>query len=370
MTFDDFLTYLGCSIPFIAGFLIWRVWADGASETSQTLTSEQQKLQAENLRLKNELSASKQNVGSPAKPRSTAVPASTAAPASGPALDLSSVPDFPKIEPITLAPLNAAGWAHLKSSVKGYNKSELQDAHAVAFIGSSALLVVCDGAGSKKHSKAGADHCSAALRDEFEKLMKSGSKIDAKNWKDISRSIFLNVATSLEKLAKSQSLQLPEFGCTGIVVLATDDFVGCAHVGDGRAGYLDEKSCWKSILTPYKGAEANATVFMSMLSADNADQYLRTTSHQLRTRSIVALSDGPEGVCWHMSTKDQTGTKIEDPNVPSANFFAKIANQLVAATQNKVPQSNLDKLWDDFLSSGNEQLAKEIDDKTLLIAVR
>lgn len=364
---DRILDYVLWAIGPLTAIVVWWVWRDEEVANDNSMnTNSDPKLLAEVQKLKAELSALRQQVGN--APRQKPV---QSAPGSKPVLDISTVPDFPKIEPAVIAQLNPdLGWSHLKGSVKGFNKSELQDAHGFHASGTSVLLVVCDGAGSKKHSKAGADHCAAALVSEFSKTLSGGVRLSAQNWKTVAHEAFLNVAKSLEALAKAQALQLVDYGCTGIVVLATDDFVGCAHVGDGRAGFLDDKSCWQSILVPYKGAEANATVFMSMLNSDNAEQFIRTTCHQVRTRSVMALSDGPEGVCWHMSTKDRTGTKIEDPNVPSANFFTKIANQLVAATTSKVPQNDLDKLWSDFLTGGNEQLSKEPDDKTLLIAVR
>jgi hypothetical protein len=364
---DRILDYLLWSIGPITAAVVWWVWRDDGLDGQKSMHGNPDpNLISEIQRLKAELAALKQQVATPVKQKSGSGPSGP-----NPVLDVSSVPDFPKIEPSVIAPLTPSlGWAHLKASVKGFNKPELQDAHGVYCEGNSALLVVCDGAGSKKHSKAGADHCAASLVAEFSKVLSAGPRISVSNWKQVARGAFLNVAKTLETLAESQALQLTDYGCTAIVVLATEDFVGCAHVGDGRAGYLDEKNCWQSILVPYKGAEANATVFMSMLNPENAEQFIRTTSHSLKTRSIIALSDGPEGVCWHMSTKDKTGTKIEDPNVPSANFFTKIANQLIAASTSKVPQPDLDKLWGDFLTGGNEQLAKEPDDKTLLIAVR
>lgn len=364
---DRILDYVLWAIGPVTAIVVWWVYRDDSSVNEKSMPANPDpKLIAEIQRLKIENAALKQQAGSPVRQKSMA-------PVSGanPVLDVSAVPDFPSIEPSVIAPLNpSSGWAHLKGSVKGFNKVELQDAHGFYCEGSSVLLVVCDGAGSKKHSKAGADHCAAALVAEFKKVISGGARISPQNWKEIAHTVFLNVANSLDGLAKSQALQLADYGCTGIVVLATDDFVGCAHVGDGRAGFLDERSCWQSLLVPYKGAEANATVFMSMLNSSNADRYIRTTCHSMKTRSVVALSDGPEAVCWHMSTKDRTGTKIEDPNVPAAKFFTKIANQLIAATTSKVPQADLDKLWGEFLTEGNEQLAKEIDDKTLIVAVR
>lgn len=359
----NFYITIICALAFFAMVLIVITSNDHTKEVSKN-----SRLNAEIDKLKNEVILLRQQIDSSTSKKNV-IPITESSKKY--TLDTGSAPEFPKVESVVIAPLDSSyEWAHLKGSVKGFNKKELQDAHGVRVDGSKILLVVCDGAGSKVHSKAGADYCASALLDEFSKVLSSNHQLSDEKWKIVARSAFLKVAESLKNFAESQSQPLADYGCTGIVVLANDNFVGCAHVGDGRAGFLDANNCWQSILVPYKGAEANATVFISMLNSENAEQFIRTSCHFLRTRAIVALSDGPEAVCWHISTKSSSGNKIEDPNIPSANFFTKITNQLIAATLKNTSQEELDKLWSDFLTSGNEKLAKESDDKTLLIAVR
>ena len=113
------------------------------------------------------------------------------------------------------------------------------------------------------------------------------------------------------------------------------------------------------------------TVFLTMLTSDTVDRFLQCQSVPVRSRCLVALSDGPESVCWHTATQDKAGKgKIEDPNMPSGEFFEKIAGQLAGASSNNVTQEDLDKLWTDFLTLGNPALKAEKDDKTLVLALR
>jgi len=285
---------------------------------------------------------------------------------------LGHAPAYPDETATVIADMpKEAGWAHLKASVLGFGKEVLQDANAVVTQGSSVVLIVCDGAGSKKHSKDAADFAVEFLSEKFTQILAAGASIGSEEWKGLSQSLLLEAADKLGEHAQAAGQPLQEFGATCIIAFANDEFAACSHVGDGRAGYLDPKGVWRQMMTPYKGAEANATIFLSMLKPENADEYVRHEIIPGRTRSIVALSDGPETVCWHVLTKSKDGAdKLIDPNMPSSNFFGKIASQLAGASAKKVSQEDLDGFWAKFLATGNEQLAAEIDDKTLLIALR
>jgi hypothetical protein len=263
-----------------------------------------------------------------------------------------------------------SGWAHLKASVVGHKKASLQDAHRLLTEGENAFLVVCDGAGSKKHSKAGADFIAGFLADRFRDLMAQDGGVSADNWPELSRSLFHEATKGLKDKAKAEVKSYDDYGCTCIVVYAGKDFVACAHVGDGRAGYLDPSGHWKALMTPYKGALANATVFMTMLEVHNADTLMETQVVKVRTRAVVALSDGPEEVCWQVSAFNQTGQQVIDPNQPSNEYLSKIANQLAAKAAKAVSQADLDTQWQKFLTDGSPKLAAQVDDKTLLLALR
>lgn len=278
---------------------------------------------------------------------------------------------YPLDEPVSISTDKLSpGWIHLGASVKGFNKSELQDASAVITHGESIALVVCDGAGSKKHSKAGADCVVSHLQSGLSRWFHTGASLDESLWRRLSEDLFLSATKALDELAAANGASLSDYGCTAIVIVATPDHVACAHVGDGRAGYLDSNNVFRSILKPYKGAEANSTIFVTMLTPENIGERLRSRVVRLRTRAVMALSDGPENVCWHTSTMDKQGQRLTDPNMPSAQFFGKIANQLVAATVAKVPPAELNAKWAEFLTSGIPELATEIDDKSLLFALR
>jgi hypothetical protein len=274
----------------------------------------------------------------------------------------------------TVVPIDAlppdSGWAHLKASVQGFRKPSLQDAHDLVIEGDFAVLIVCDGAGSLKHSKAGADFVVKHLRDSFLELIKAGEAFTQESWAERARALFLEASQALKSKSQSDRMSFGDFGCTCIVVLAAPDFVACAHVGDGRAGYLDSAGHWRALMTPHKGALANSTVFMTMLEPASLEQLVRSKFVPVRTRAVVALSDGPEDVCWQVSTFDPSGQKVIDPNQPSNEFLGKIANQLAGATAKNVPQEKLDKLWQDFLREGTPKLKTQVDDKTLLLALR
>lgn len=273
------------------------------------------------------------------------------------------------VVPIDAVPPEA-GWAHLKASVTGFGKASLQDAHDLTIEGEYAVLIVCDGAGSLKHSKAGADFVVKHLSNKFLELIKAGEAITKESWAERARALFLEASQALKSKSQSDRMSFGDFGCTCIVVLAGPDFVACAHVGDGRAGYLDSTGHWRALMTPHKGALANSTVFMTMLEPAPLDQLVRVMYVPIRTRAVVALSDGPEDVCWQVSTFDPSGQKVIDPNQPSNEFLGKIANQLAGATAKNVPQEKLDKLWQDFLREGTPKLKAQVDDKTLLLALR
>lgn len=273
------------------------------------------------------------------------------------------------VVPIDAVP-SEAGWVHLKASVAGFRKPILQDAHDLVISGDNALLIVCDGAGSLKHSKSGADFVVKHLGAKFLELIKAGEVISKETWPERARMLFLQATEALKSKTQEDRQNFGEFGCTCIVVFAGPDFVACAHVGDGRAGYLDTSGHWLALMTPHKGALANSTVFMTMLDASTVNQLVRVNFIPSRTRAVVALSDGPEDVCWLVSTFNPSGQKVIDPNEPSNEFLGKIANQLAAATAKNVSQDALDKLWQTFLTEGTPKLKAQVDDKTLLLALR
>lgn len=291
--------------------------------------------------------------------------------ASMPEQGIGMAPAYPADNPTVLPPLGAdPRWAHLKASVIGCGKSELQDSHAVVVHGDTVVLIVSDGAGSRRLSKEGADFTTSILANRFRALVRAGHAFEAQGWPYLASKLFLEVSEGLTAHADSLECTKGDLGCTCIVVFSNASFSACSHVGDGRAGLLDSAGAWKSLLDPYKGQETNATVFLTMLNRSNSESIVRHRVEVGSYRAVVALSDGPESVCWHVSTLNQEGDKLVDPNLPSGDFFGKITNQLAQASSQQTSQADLDRSWAKFLTDGNPQLASETDDKTLLIALR
>ena len=85
---------------------------------------------------------------------------------------------------------------------------------------------------------------------------------------------------------------------------------------------------------------------------------------------MITANEKPSHVCWLVSSFNQSGQKVIDPNQPSDEFLGKIANQLAGATAKNVSQDALDKLWQTFLTEGTPKLKAQVDDKTLLLALR
>lgn len=312
---------------------------------------------------------SQTNADSPAVPcevPASAEPASVAAHTTAPA-GIADAPPYPPDDVVVMPEGLPAGWLTLKGSAKGHQKEVLQDAHALRVIGDCAILVVADGAGSKPRSKAGADHAVAQVIGILEARIET---LEHQRWPEVASAIFLEVAGSLGALADAEGNSVGDYSSTLIVLVATGSHVLCAHVGDGRAGYLGEDGILRAAMTPYKGQEANSTVFLGMLQASNVQDYLRTRVIPCRARAVMALSDGPENVCWHTATLDPEGSRLVDPNKPAASFFGKIVMQLASAAAANVPSDDLDAKWSQFLETGNSMLAEERDDKTLLFAMR
>jgi hypothetical protein len=145
-----------------------------------------------------------------------------------------AVPGQPVVS-VDAVPIES-GWVHLKASVAGFRKPILQDAHGLLIEGDNVVLVVCDGAGSLKHSKSGADFVVKHLSAKFLELIKAGEVFTSETWTERARTLFLQATEALKSKTQADRQNFGDFGCTCIVVFAGADFLSCAQVGDGRAG--------------------------------------------------------------------------------------------------------------------------------------
>ena len=119
------------------------------------------------------------------------------------------------------------------------------------------------------------------------------------------------------------------------------------------------------------------TRFLTHLS--DCPELIQANYIPMASAVVFCISDGCENASWFTKTKPQyrNNGALVDPNMPSSEFWAAIA-KTVAELPNKYNaqgmseseiQEEMDKLFAQFLLSGNQTLRAERDDKTIAIAV-
>lgn len=146
-------------------------------------------------------------------------------------------------------------WKGISFALRG--KSHLlsgescQDFTAIYINDRRACCVLCDGAGSAKHSLSATYSIGNYTINLF-------SKSGIPNTQDIIKKL----KERLELLAKKKKSDIKEFSSTFLAVFIDDDSYKAIHIGDGLIGILKEKEI-SAISTGYKGEFSNETVFIT-----------------------------------------------------------------------------------------------------------
>ncbi len=168
---------------------------------------------------------------------------------------------------------DAAGWRVDAAVACGRRHSERgepsQDAAACAAGRRACAVVVCDGAGSALHSRAGA----RALCDGLAPWL-------VQRWKHLCglpepalRQAILRRAWSLlGRAARARRASPSDVACTLLLVVADARRLLALQVGDGRVALLDAAAAasvpvWRTLLEPTRGEHANETVFVTSRQA-------------------------------------------------------------------------------------------------------
>ncbi|MGB5024649.1 MAG: PP2C family serine/threonine-protein phosphatase, partial [Saprospiraceae bacterium] len=164
-------------------------------------------------------------------------------------------------------------WIVAKASVIGAShiKENLpcQDSHGYKFFSEDnfGIAVVSDGAGSTEFSHLGSGEVVQQVIEKFSKLTKEETfHLNAPElsiWNKKSVEVFKSILTALKEFAEEEKINYKSLAATAIVIIITPYGLLTTHIGDGRAGYLNEKGEWLSCITPYKGELANETVFIT-----------------------------------------------------------------------------------------------------------
>ena len=178
-----------------------------------------------------------------------------------------------------------------------------------------------------------------------------------------------NLKSDLEK-----PLEARDFNATLILMLITPQGMLTAHIGDGRMGYLDNDNNWKALMTPHKGEEASATVFIP--NNWNAQREVPTFTMsgaylpevkvvKEKPKAFVLMSDGCESITWRFYAQDKQTGRYYDPNEPFAGFFNPLLAEMNDATDK---EARVDRMIE-IINIGTTAGRQEQDDRTMIFGV-
>lgn len=281
------------------------------------------------------------------------------------------------------SPQSPPQWAVAKASVigRGHVTQNLpcQDAHGwFPLPGASGwgVAVVSDGAGSCENSQLGSEQVVNLAGWKFTALLNengwaTGQPLPtAADWQTLALDGFREVAEHLRHYAEENQIAYRSLGATAIVAVFGPTGLLLAHIGDGRAAGQNPDGEWLPLLIPFRGEEANSTVFITSrpwLATDG--RYLGSGVFDFPMRAFALLSDGCEMATFQLSAFDAATGLHQPMNQPFRPVFDSAAAQLLALHQQGLPSIEIDRLWAHYLTAGTEKLANETDDKTWLLAL-
>lgn len=267
---------------------------------------------------------------------------------------------------------SSKGNAHISANIP------CQDTCSVEIFDNFSISIVSDGAGScinsDKGSKVVVDFCNY----HFSKLIKQykwNDKTDLPSrdlWHKTAKFALNNVFDDLNKYSITEKLEFKSLSCTVIVIIALDSGLLVTHIGDGRAGYCTQDLEWKPLISPFKGELANQTVFITSEIWDEEiiDNYIESDVVSGQIYAYCLLTDGCEKASFECNLFDSDTQCYYDPNRPFGAFFNPNIKILIKLFQDGKNQDDINELWNAFLTSGNEKLKIEPDDKTMILAVK
>lgn len=234
------------------------------------------------------------------------------------------------------------------------------------------IAIVADGAGSASHSEIGSDFIVNRIADIFKnKFPTTDFETFIETDKQEIDAFFINsfkeLYGQLKELAKERDLPIKSLASTLIVVLFSKSGLICSHIGDGRAGFQDMDNNWFSILEPYKGEEANQTIFITSDIWEKPQEFIRTTVIRQPIQSFTLMSDGCENATFELNRFNEKTQLYERLNNPYPKFFNPNINVLRELHKSGKTTDEINELWISFLKTGNEKFESEIDDKTLIL---
>ena len=228
-------------------------------------------------------------------------------------------------------------------SKHNHNEEENQDARAILRREERVCLALCDGAGSHRHSKKGAELVSRLAVTFLANLDWS------RPFAEEAKRFLADVRTAVIEYAESMSLPPREFGCTMLAVAVSRGGMKAVQVGDGFIVCQESPEAEYTLLfPPAKGEYANETVFVA--SEEAAD---KAQTHE--------TGNPPFFVCLSSDGVDRQAIRFADlkPHPPFFDYLIKImrvGNDADGILEKFLAMDSLDQVTDD--------------DRTLVLAMR
>lgn len=254
-----------------------------------------------------------------------------------------------------------------------------QDSRYIERIGQHwGVAVCCDGAGSAANSDQGSRFVAEQTAKILAYALKkhewpaSNKLPDEQVWKTMSVQVLHKVYTDLESHARKHCLDIKSLACTVIAVIYSPMGLLVTHIGDGRAAYCNEAGVWQAIITPFKGEEANQTVFITSSIWQDTDNYIESRIIAEPPFGFTLLSDGCEDFAFLTYTntaKNPGEIKVEDVNQPFDGFYRPLVRHF-KDLHGKVSNEAMQAEWAVILERGTAKIKDEPDDKTMILGIR
>ncbi|MDC0231651.1 protein phosphatase 2C domain-containing protein, partial [Aureispira] len=239
------------------------------------------------------------------------------------------------------------------------------------------VAVVADGAGSAAKSDVGSDFVSRNIAHCLEEVIKRKGWEDFEHlpteaeWRDEAVKVLQIVRQRLEQFSSAKEYEITDLACTLLAILYTPYCILSVHIGDGRAAYSSEPGKWEALIEPFRGNEANQTVFITsnIWTNEGVDLYIKTGIVKGDIRAFALLSDGCENGSFEVNVWDEENQKYHDPNRPYDKFFEPNLKGMLQLKKENKSQDQINEIWAGFLKDGNKQFQHETDDKTMIFGV-
>jgi len=239
------------------------------------------------------------------------------------------------------------------------------------------VAVVCDGAGSAKFSHIGSDfvsrntaHClqEIIVRREWNNATALPTEDE---WREEALKAMQIVMQRLVTFAKEKEYNFPDLACTVLATIYAPFGLLTVHIGDGRAAYSTKPGEWDALITPFRGDEANETVFITsgIWTPEGVKTFISTNVKTGNIRAFALTSDGCEKGTFEVNIYDEVTQKYQDLNKPFIRFFEPNVHGLRKLYQENKTQDEINQLWTQFVTDGTAAFKHEIDDKTLILVV-